>query len=361
MNTKNNMSPNEALSKSNPYQSSQETLPRQNAKQSSEEKQLKRKTFLQKRIVVFFGAMICCALWGSAFPCVKIGMKLFAIRPDQTADQILFASCRFALAGILVIIVGSLLKKKSLIPKKQELPSILWLCLFQTVGQYFFYYIGIAHTSGVNTSIVDSLSIFLSILSASLLFRMEKLTGRKILGCILGFLGVVLVNLNGGGFNFHMTWIGEGMILCSAITYSFSSIFAKIFSRKSDPVLLSGWQFLIGGLILSVGAMLAGARPKSLTPGSFLLFLYLAFISMAAYTIWTILLKYNDVSLVSVYGFMNPVFGVLLSALFLGETEGLNWNYLLSLIFIAIGINLVNRQAKRNVNQTAEVTSQNTK
>lgn len=59
----------------------------------------KRIQFLQKDSTVFLGAMICCALWGSAFPCVKLGMELLHITSDQTADQILFAGERFFLAG----------------------------------------------------------------------------------------------------------------------------------------------------------------------------------------------------------------------------------------------------------------------
>lgn len=72
-----------------------------------------KEQLMQKTIVVWLGALLCCALWGSAFPCIKIGYQLFQIESEQTATQILFAGCRFALAGILTLVIGSLVKGKS--------------------------------------------------------------------------------------------------------------------------------------------------------------------------------------------------------------------------------------------------------
>lgn len=306
----------------------------------------KRAKFLQKDSTVFFGAMICCALWGSAFPCVKLGMSMLHISSQQTADQLLFAGERFFLAGFLVIVLGSIARRRVLVPHGVQHAKIWKLCIFQTILQYAFYYVGIAHTSGVNTSIVDSLAYFLSILTACVIFRMEKLTTKKVLGCLLGFAGVVIVNLTGKGLSLNMTFIGEGMILLSAVAYSFSSVFAKRYSQGDDPVLISGYQFMAGSLVLMAIGLLAGGHFRAFTPVSFALYVYLAFISTAAYTLWTILLKYNDVSKVSIYGFMNPVFGVILSALILGEHQGLGIKYLAALVLISVGIALVNRKSE---------------
>lgn len=305
-------------------------------------KEDKRRKFLKKNSTVFFGAMICCALWGSAFPCVKLGMKMLDITSQQTADQILFAGERFFLAGFLVILIESIARRRVVIPHGAQHAKIWKLCIFQTILQYSLYYIGIAHTSGVNTSIVDSLAYFFSILTACVLFRMEPLTARKVTGCVLGFLGVIIVNISGSGIGLNMTFIGEGMILLSAIAYSFSSVFAKRYAQGDDPVLISGYQFMAGALVLLAIGLAAGGHFRSFTPASFALFVYLAFISTAAYTLWSILLKYNDVSKVSIYGFMNPVFGVILSALILGEHEGFGAKYILALACISVGIALVN-------------------
>lgn len=305
--------------------------------------------FLQKKTVVFLGAMLCCALWGSAYPCVKLSMELFSIGANDTSKQILLAGVRFTLAGVLVVLFGSISSKKLIVPRKNQLTKICKLMIFQTVLQYSTYYIGLAHTSGVNTSIVDSLSYFLSILVAALCFRLEKLTTKKIIGCVLGFLGVVTVNISGGGFSLNMTIIGEGMIFLSAVAYSLSSVLAKVYSTDDDPVLISGYQFIFGGIILAVIGFSFGGRLHFTSIKALLILLYLAFVSSVAFTLWTALLKYNDVSKVSIYGFMNPAFGVFFSYLILNETQAKSLNYIVSLVVVCIAIALVNLKGKAKV------------
>ena len=70
---------------------------------------------------------------------------------------------------------------------------------------------------------------------------------------------------------------------------------------------------------------------------------YLAFLSAIAYSLWGVLLKYNPVSKVTVYSFMIPVFGVLLSALMLTEQSNVSAIILvITLILICTGIMLLN-------------------
>lgn len=294
-------------------------------------------------------ALLCCLLWGSAFPMVKTGYEMFSIGESDTASQILFAGIRFTLAGILVIIFGSLIAKKPLYPKnKTEIGHCLVLSLFQTVLQYTAFYIGLAHTSGVKSSILVALNVFLSLILSAAVFKMEKLTAPKILGVIVGFAGVVLINFEAGGLG-GFALNGEGAIIFSAFAYSVSSVLIKKFSANEDPVMLSGWQFMTGGVVMAVCAMLAGGRVRMQADiKSALAVLYLALIAAVAYTVWGLLLKYNPVSRVAVIGFMNPVFGVLLSALFLGETgEAFSVKNLISLLLVCIGIYIVNADFKR--------------
>ncbi len=57
--------------------------------------------FYQNTAVRVFLALVCCALWGSAFPCVKIGYEMFQV--EGSGSQILFAGYRFFLAGVLTL------------------------------------------------------------------------------------------------------------------------------------------------------------------------------------------------------------------------------------------------------------------
>lgn len=68
-------------------------------------------------MVVCLLALVCCLLWGSAFPCIKIGYGLFGIAADDRASQILFAGLRFTLAGLLAILFGSLFNRRFLKPQ----------------------------------------------------------------------------------------------------------------------------------------------------------------------------------------------------------------------------------------------------
>jgi len=303
---------------------------------------MKKSIVLQKTWVVCLLALVCCLLWGSAFPCIKVGYKLFKIDSADTAAQILFAGIRFMLAGVLVIVIGSLMTGKLLRPGRSALPKIGKICLLQTVIQYFFFYVGLAHTTGVNGAIVEASNVFLAILVSSLLFRMEKLDGKKIIGCLIGFAGVVLINLCGGSVDMRFNLLGDGFVLISAFAYALSSVLIKRYSESENSVMLSGYQFLAGGFVMTAGALLAGGRLGSFTVAGGVLLFYMAVISAAAYTIWGILLKYNPVSKVTVFGFSNPVFGVLLSALILGEGSTFGWQGVIALVLVSAGIFVVN-------------------
>lgn len=305
-----------------------------------------KEKFLQKTLVVWLGALVCCALWGSAFPCIKIGYQMFSINAADTSSQILFAGYRFALAGVLTIVIGSILNRRLLFPQKGSGGKILKLSMLQTVLQYFFFYVGLANTTGVKASIIEGMNVFVAVLVASLLFHQEKLTVKKTAGCLIGFIGVVLVNLSGGlDMGFSLT--GEGFILLSTVAYAFSSVFLKRYSREENPVVLSGYQFALGGIIMVLIGFGMGGRVEGFTPSSAAMLVYLALVSAAAYSLWGILLKYNPVSRVAVFGFMNPVFGVMLSAVLLKEgAQASGVITVLSLVFVCVGIYIVNKPDK---------------
>ena len=304
----------------------------------------KNDAVLQKGWVVCLLALVCCCLWGSAFPSVKIGYSLFQITPEDTASQILFAGARFSLAGILTIAIGSTLHRRVLFPGNTSWGMVVKLSLTQTIIQYLLFYIGLANTSGVKASIIEASNVFFAILISSLIFHYETLGTGKFLGCILGFAGVVLINLNDTGFDTSMTFQGEGCILLSTLSYALSSVLIKKYGRKENPVTLSGYQFLFGGLLMTLASLLMGGRLHHFTIRSTLLLLYMAMISAVAYSIWGILLKHNPVGRVAVYGFMNPVCGVILSAILLKEqNQAFTFQGLLSLLLVCMGIYTVNR------------------
>ena len=172
---------------------------------------------------------------------------------------------------------------------------------------------------------------------------MEKLTWKKLLGCALGFMGVVIINLTGNGLDLSFDLFGDGLVVISATAYAFASAFIKLFSKDDDPVMLSGYQFMLGGAVMIIAGLAGGGRITVISPGAILMLIYLSFLSAVAISLWGLLLKHNPVSKITVYGFMKPVFGVILSSVFLSESGMSDTaRVIISLLLISAGIIIVN-------------------
>ena len=299
-----------------------------------------KQSMFQKPLVVVICALICCALWGSATPFIKTGYELLLPNKD-VPSTILFAGIRFTMAGIITVLIYSIGRRKLLYPKTENIPRVLLVALFQTVIQYIFFYVGLANTSGVKGTIASGTSAFFAVLVASLIFRQEKLTMKKVVACILGFAGIVVVNLD--GLEFTMNFLGDAFVIFSAISLAFSSVFIKKFSKYEDPVVISGYQFVAGGIFMVLVGLIFGGQISFSDVKGILVLVYLAFLSAVAYALWGMLLKYNPVSKVSVFSFTTPIFGTILSEIMLTESSGVKpLNLAITLALVSSGIFLLN-------------------
>ena len=301
------------------------------------------RAFITKPIGIGALACLCCLLWGSATPAIKIGYEWFGIGAGDVASRILFAGVRFVLAGVLTVIFGSIIAGKTLIPQKSSWGMICKLGMVQTVFQYIFFYMGLAYTTGVKSAIINGSQTFIAILMACHIFRYEKLTLQKFMGCLIGFAGVIVINYAPSGLTGGFTLRGEGAILVAAIAYALSSALVKRYSQKESPVVLSGYQFVFGGVIMTICGLLMGGQLTGWCLKSVVLLIYMALISSVAYSVWGILLKHNPVGKVAVYSFTNPIFSVLLSFVFLQESSSFGWKLIVALVLVCGGIYLVNR------------------
>ncbi len=299
--------------------------------------------YRRKRNIIWMAA-VCTFLWGCAFPAVKIGYSLFEIGAEDVAGQILFAGIRFFLAGVVTLPAAGITRRRVPRPMARRWPGIILLGLIQTGLQYFFFYVGMAHTSGVRGSILNAASTFFTVLLASLIWRAkERLTVRKLGGCLLGFAGVFLVNLSGSLSAQPFTLLGDGFVLLSSASLAIGASLTKLVAEGEDSVAVTGWQLTIGGFVLMAAGYLMGGRLADAGWWGGLLMAFMVMISSVAFSIWTCLLKYNPVSQVSVYNFLIPVFGVSLSSVLLGEGfPGLS--SLAALVLVCLGIVIVNRE-----------------
>ncbi|UAL09795.1 DMT family transporter [Caulobacter segnis] len=297
----------------------------------------------QDRRFVVGMAVLCCLLWGSAFPAVKAGYALLHVAKTDTASQMLFAGWRFLAAGLILLVLAVLNRKPLAVPKDQ-VARVVGLGVFQTTLQYVFFYVGLAHATGVKSSIMNATGAFFGVILAHFLFPDDRLTPRKVAGCLLGFAGVLAVNLGGKGLDFEFSLLGEGFVVAAAFVLAAASIWGKSISQKVDPMVMTGWQLSIGGAGLLAIGFAGGGALTGFDARSLALLAYMAGLSAAAFALWSLLIKHNPVGLLAVFNFLIPVFGVLLSALFLHEPV-LAWKNAAALALVCGGIWLVTRKA----------------
>jgi drug/metabolite transporter (DMT)-like permease len=290
-------------------------------------------------------ATLCCLLWGSAYPAIKGGYALLGIERGDTAAQLVFAGYRFVLAGLLLLALAHVLGRKVWALGGRQWGQVGLLGVAQTSVQYVFFYVGLAHTTGVKASILNATGTFFSVLLAHWLHSNDQLNRRKALGCAVGFVGVMVVNLRAsqsldGGF----TLLGEGFIVIAAFVLSAASIYGKRLSQAIDPMVMTAWQLALGGTVLLLAGHAGGGALGTFSFPAATLLAYMAVLSAAAFALWATLLKHNRVGQVTVFNFLIPVFGALLSALFLGEAV-LEWRNAAALVMVCAGIWLVTTEA----------------
>lgn len=285
-------------------------------------------------------ALLCCILWGSAFPCVKLGYEWLHI--TGAGSQILFAGYRFFLAGVLTFLMGCAMEKRFLTMKKSSVPYVLRQGFLQTTIQYVFFYIGMAHTTGTKGSVINACNAFVSIIVAHFIMKNDKMNSRKAVGCLLGFAGIVIINLAPGAWGSGFTLLGEGFVLICTVSYGISTVIMKLIAHRESAMTITAYQLTFGGFILILTGLLMRGEIGRFDGRSALLFSYMVLLSTIAFSIWTMLLKYNPVGKVAIFGCSIPIFGVLLSAIFLGE-QVFTLQNLAALLCVSAGIMIVNK------------------
>lgn len=302
--------------------------------------------FLTNRNVVFSLALFCCMLWGSSYPAIKNGYALFGIAADDIPSKLVFAGWRFFLAGLLLLVYALLSDKRIGGFSSRKLGQFAVLGLTQTALQYVFFYIGLAHTTGVKSSIMNATGTFFSVLLAHFIYHNDRLSYSKTLGCVIGFGGVMVVNFGAGlgsVLQFDFTLLGEGFVVIAALVLAAASIYGKRISQGIDPIVMTGYQLTVGGAALLTGGYGTGGELHGFTLASTALLAYMVVLSSLAISIWSLLLKYNRVSMVTAFNFMVPVFGAVLSAIFLNESI-LEWRNGVALLLVCYGIWLVTKE-----------------
>ena len=198
----------------------------------------------------------------------------------------------------------------------------------------------------MKVSITTSTSTFFSVILAHFLYANDRLTPRRILGSVIGFVGVVVVNLSATGLDLHVSLLGEGFIVVAALLFSVAGVYGKGISAGMDTGVMTGWQLMLGGAVLGLAGLATGGHFGAFGWQAAILLAYLAALSAAAFALWALLLKHNPVSSIAIFNCAIPIFGVLLAGLFLGESI-FEWKNLAALVLVSAGIWLVTASERK--------------
>ena len=315
-----------------------------------------RTSIFQRPLWVSIFALTAAVAWGWAYPLIKMGMNEFGIRPDMTGSKMLFAGIRFFISGLIILAIAKGSNRdfglkdgyRNLggplgILKSDGLWFILLYALLNTTLHYAFFYFGLSHNAGARSAILNSMSVFTVVVLACLFFKSDKMTWRKATGCIIGFLGILALNL-GGKESGSFTWLGDGMIILNALCGASASLLTRGLSKRVDVFVGTGYSLSIGGALLVIPAPAMQGHLPIVTPWGIIILLLLIAISTIGFSLYNKLLSCNPVGKVAIFNSLIPVVGAITSCICLGET--FYWKYVIAGALATIGIYIINKGKK---------------
>lgn len=286
-------------------------------------------------------ALTAAVAWGWAYPLIKLGFAEFHITPDLTGSKILFAGIRFCISGLIILGVARAGNKSFAVRRSADWWYILLFTLLNTTIHYTCFYIGLSYAPGARSAILNSLSVFSVVILACLFFKSDRMTIRKLMGCMIGFAGILALNIGGERSGSGFTLMGDGMIVLNALSGAAASLLARGLGRRMNVFVGTGYSLALGGLMLmAAGLFLGGSIPYVSVLGIIYLLLLIA-ISTVGFTLYNKLLTCNPVGKVAIYNSLIPVVGAVTSCLCLGET--FYWKYVLAGSLATAGICIINR------------------
>ncbi len=305
---------------------------------------------MKKQISFILRAALCCFLWGTAIPTLKVSYRLLDIPSDDLFNRLVLAGIRFLLAGLLIGAYIYIKDRRIPIAKGKQWKMVALFGLLNTTLQYMFFYTGVGNTGAIKGVLIDTSKPLIVVILAHLLTKDDKINRQKILGLIIGFVGILVANLQaavGGGLNMSMSLMGEGSLIVASLAYALAVIYGKRVLKEIPSLMLNMHQMIIGSLILlCVGLIGAGGYHLQFNTQALVLLIYSGFLSAIAFVVWYQLIDTYSASSVTVYIFLIPVFGSIISSIVFPE-EHLTWNVLVSLVLMSVSIYLVNRQPKK--------------
>ena len=304
-----------------------------------------KSNIFSNRVTVVLLAVIVSILWGTLFPMIKIGYKVFDIDNTETASILLFAGVRFLISGLILVAADSKRNRKFELPNIDKLKSVCIVSLLTVVIHYALTYTGLSLADSSKSSVLKQIA-FLIVPCIAFLFRKDdKFSFYKVFAAILGFSSVIIINLDGMNLVFG---IGEILIILASFSSMFGQMASKNIYDKYKPTYIVAYSQLLGGVILVISGLIFGGSVGKISLQSIAVLGYICFASITANLLWNTLIKYNDMSKLAVLKSMDPLFASLFSAILLGENI-LKPTYLIATVLIILAIAASNYKSKSSV------------
>lgn len=285
-------------------------------------------------------ALTAAVVWGWAYPLIKLGMAEFGITPDMTGSKMLFAGIRFMISGIIILALMRSQGKSFAVKQRSNWWFILTFALLNTTLHYAFFYFGLSHSEGSRAAILNSLSVFSVVILACLFFKSDKFTPAKVVGCVVGFAGILTLNA-GGDDSGSFTWLGDGMIILNALCGAVATLMTRGLSKRVDVTVGTGYSLALGGALLIIPGIAMGGALPVITPWGITILALLVGISTIGFALYNKLISCNPVGKVAIYNSLIPVVGAVTSCMCLGEQ--FYWKYVIAGALATAGIYIINR------------------
>ena len=270
--------------------------------------------------------IIFAFIWASAFTSARI---IVADAPP------LFAlSMRFWVGGFIGIGMARWYGQSMRLTPIQWRAAIIF-GVFQNGIYLGLNFVAMQWVEASFASIVASVMPLLVAMAIWLFFR-EKLSWIGIVGLFVGFIGVSMVMTSrlAGGID------SLGVLLCVIAVFSLTltTLMIRGVASGGNLLMVVGVQMIIGAVVLLIPAlMLESLYDVSFSWSLIAAFSYtVVFAGLIATYLWMWLVDYIGATKAATFHFMNPIFGVSISAFVL--SEALSWTDIIGILITSLGI-----------------------
>ncbi|WP_456422768.1 EamA family transporter [Lutibacter sp.] len=286
-------------------------------------------------IISFFSIYV---IWGSTYLLNKIAVT--------ELPPFMLASVRFISAGILIFIIAFILGIKLSITKKQLLNTTIAGFLFLTFGNGIVVWALKYVDSGFAALEISAQPLVVLLLMR--IFEGKKIETMSVIGVVLGVIGIYLLVSQKQLISNEDTILGMIMIFACMISWGYGSLFVGKADLPSNYFVNTGYQMLMGGLMLMLNSYLFGETWSLPTDWSFKvqysLVLLIIFGSIVAFTSFNYLLKIVSPEKVATSTYVNPIIAMGLGWYFL--KEHITTQSIFAAIILLTGVYFINTKKK---------------